>query len=61
MIEVESPLEMGSRMPCPVCRVELEVVWLYPVELDLPEEGPLHRDRNDVEKIQPNLGDSYGF
>jgi lysine biosynthesis protein LysW len=25
---------MGQRLTCPSCRVELEVIWLDPVELD---------------------------
>jgi len=27
---------MGKRVVCPVCRAELEIVWLDPIELDWP-------------------------
>ena len=33
----ENPV-IGQRVCCPVCAIELEVTWLYPISLDYPED-----------------------
>ena len=32
-LEIKSPLEINQSVICPHCGLEMEVVWLYPLEL----------------------------
>lgn len=49
-IEVGRKPKMGQRVVCPGCDVELEVVWLDPLELDWPaEEYEGYEDDEDDE------------
>ncbi len=36
-IEIDLYPEIGQRVVCPACQVELEVIWLFPVVLDYLE------------------------
>lgn len=38
MIELEPEVQIGRPITCPHCSESLEVVWLYPIEVDLTEE-----------------------
>ena len=37
-IEISQEPDIGLRIICQNCLAKLEVTWLYPITLDLPEE-----------------------
>ncbi len=37
-VEVTPPVEIGKQLICPKCLAQLEVIWLYPLFIDLAEE-----------------------
>ena len=38
-VNVGNQPKVGHRVVCPSCKTELEVVWLSPIELDIPIDG----------------------
>jgi len=40
-IEIGPKPSLGQEVVCPHCDAQLEVVWLYPLALDEPEEADL--------------------
>lgn len=38
-VNVGSHPKVGHRVVCSSCKTELEVVWLSPIELDIPMDG----------------------
>lgn len=38
-IQLDHLPEMGARVVCPACRAELEIIWLFPLELERSEEA----------------------
>ncbi len=38
-VKVGNQPKVGNRVVCPSCKTELEVVWLSPIELDIPIDG----------------------
>ncbi len=36
-INLVMPLVLGQRLTCSVCNTPLEIIWLYPVSLDMIE------------------------
>ena len=37
-IPIQGSTPMGTKITCPECQAELELVWLEPIELDWPFE-----------------------
>ena len=37
-IEIETQPVIGQRLVCPYCQTTAEVLWLYPISLDYPED-----------------------
>jgi lysine biosynthesis protein LysW len=57
-IEVSSQAYLGQYVACAVCEAELEVVWLYPIGLDVRDDvaiPPTSADQFDPsnQKIRP--------
>lgn len=44
--------EMGEKVACPHCHVRLEVVWLYPLDLDF-DENPAVQAIASIEEERP--------
>ncbi|MEW6716977.1 MAG: hypothetical protein AB1345_05715 [Chloroflexota bacterium] len=49
-INVGAHPEMGQRVICSTCSAELDVVWLYPVALDLSEYSLQWLSQNTYEE-----------
>lgn len=49
--------EIGQRVSCGTCATILEIIWLYPLSLDFPEDREQPASSNDP---QPN-GDELSF
>ena len=54
MIEFTTGPKIRQQQKCPVCGLVSEVVWLYPVELDLLDE-PKVPGNQPIEEDNPSL------
>ena len=54
MIEFTTGPKIRQQQKCPVCGLVSEVVWLYPVELDLLDE-PKGPGNQPIEEDNPSL------
>jgi lysine biosynthesis protein LysW len=50
-VNLTSPVELGKRVICQACSANLEVIWLYPVILDVAEDQTQIQEH---EKSKPN-------
>jgi hypothetical protein len=39
-LEIEQSPEVGQKISCPRCLATLEVIWLFPLTMDLMTESP---------------------
>lgn len=55
LISVDKLPHMGQKILCPSCQGTTEVVWLYPIELDLPIDD----DLEEGDSFEENPEDSF--
>lgn len=50
-VNLKPPVELGKRVICQSCSTNLEVIWLYPVSLDVAED---QTQIKEYKKSEPN-------